>query len=170
MISTRLYPALALGLAGILAACAAFQDVEPLQVRLVDMEPMPSTLFEQRYRLHLRIANPNDTEVSLDGLTFNLELNGRDFAEGMTNQAVTVPRLGEARLAVPASTTLLDLVEQMRRLGQRTQLDYRISGTAYLKGLARRSMPYEQAGSLSLSGGMDAPPGPETRLQRLQRR
>ena len=34
--------------------------------------------------------------VGLDSLTFDLDLSGRHIAEGFANQAVIVPRLGEA--------------------------------------------------------------------------
>ncbi len=72
------------------------------------------------------------------------------FARGVSNQAVTVPRLGEARLQVVASTTLIDVVQQMLILGQRSDLSYRIEGVVYLRGAARRKLPYETAGRLRL--------------------
>jgi OOP family OmpA-OmpF porin len=40
--------------------------------------------------------------VGLDRLTFDLDLSGRHIAEGFTNLAVIVPRLGEARVSVDA--------------------------------------------------------------------
>ena len=79
-----------------------------------------------------------------------LELNDRPFARGLSNQAVTVPRLGEARLRVVASTTLIDLVQQVLILGARSDLSYRIEGVVYLRGAARRKLPYETSGRMRL--------------------
>ncbi|HIP77210.1 MAG TPA: hypothetical protein EYH07_01915, partial [Kiloniellaceae bacterium] len=82
--------------------------------------------------------------------TFDLDVNGADFASGFSNQAVTVPRLGEAVLSVTASTTLVDLVQQMVLLAERGDLTYRVHGVAYLDNLARRRAPYESIGTFRL--------------------
>lgn len=134
----------------VLAACAQIGEMRSPQVHVVDIRLLQSGLLEQRFRVELRIGNPNDFDLPLDGLTFELDLNGRRFAEGFTNQAVTVPRLGEARVSVDASTTLIDMMAQALILGERAELSYRIEGVVYLRGLARRQVPYERGGRLRL--------------------
>lgn len=132
-----------------LAACGTGEPVAP-EVHMVDLRLLESSVFEQRFRVDLRIGNPNDFDLPLDGLTFDLEVNGEDFARGFSNERVTVPRLGEERISVVASTTLIDLVRQMQLLAERGDLTYRLSGTAYLNSLARRSAPYETEGTFRL--------------------
>jgi LEA14-like dessication related protein len=141
-----------MGLAALLAlaACTRLGEVEPPQVHLADIRLLPGGLLEQRFQVDLRFGNPNDFDLALDGLTFELELNDMPFARGLSDQAVTVPRLGEARLRVVASTTLIDLVQQMLVLGERSDLSYRIAGVVYLRGAATRKLPYETAGRLRL--------------------
>jgi LEA14-like dessication related protein len=134
-----------------LAACSGAEPVAP-EVRVVDLRLLESSVFEQRFEIDLRIGNPNDFDLPLDGLTFDLEVNGEDFARGFSNERVTVPRLGEERLSVVASTTLLELVRQMQLLAERGDLSYRISGLAYFDSLVRRSAPYESEGTFSLIG------------------
>ena len=146
-----------MGLAALLAlgACTRLGGAEPLQVHLADIRLLPGGLFEQRFQVDLRFGNPNDFDLALDGLTFELELNDVPFARGLSNEAVTVPRLGEARLRVVASTTLIDLVQQVLILGQRDALSYRIEGVVYLRGAGARKLPYETSGRLQL---LPAPP------------
>ncbi len=141
-----------MGLAALfaLAACAQIGEMRSPQVHVVDIRLLQSSLLEQRFRVDLRIGNPNDFDLPLDGLTFELDLNGRHFAEGFTNQTVTVPRLGEARISVDASTTLIDMIEQALILGQRAELSYRIEGVVYLRGLSRRQVPYQRGGRMRL--------------------
>jgi LEA14-like dessication related protein len=141
-----------MGLAALLAlaACAQIGEMRSPQVHVVDIRLLQGGLLEQRFRVDLRIGNPNDFDLPLDGLTFELDLNGRHFAEGFTNQTVTVPRLGEARISVDASTTLIDMIEQALILGERSELSYRIEGVVYLRGMARRQMPYERGGRMRL--------------------
>ncbi len=133
-----------------LAACAQIGEMRSPQVHVVDIRLLQSGLLEQRFRVELRIGNPNDFDLPLDGLTFELDLNGRRFAEGFTDQAVTVPRLGEARVSLAASTTLFDMMAQALILGERSELSYRIAGVVYLRGLARRQVPYQRGGRLRL--------------------
>lgn len=140
-----------------LTACGSADPLPP-EVRVVDLRLLESGVFEQRFEIDLRIGNPNDFDLPLDGLTFDLEVNGEDFARGFSNDRVTVPRLGEERLSVQASTTLLELVRQMQLLAQRGDVSYRLSGTAYLDNLVRRSAPYESEGTFRLLGRRE-PPG-----------
>ena len=139
-----------------LAACSLGEPVPP-QVRMVDLRLLESGVFEQRFQIDLRIGNPNDFDLPLDGLTFDLEVNGADFARGFSNERVTVPRLGEETVSVVATTTLLDLVQQMQLLARRGDLSYRLQGTAYLNSFTQRTAPYESEGTFRLLGPREAP-------------
>lgn len=133
-----------------LAACASLDEAVPPEVSLSNVRLVGGGLLDQELLVDLRIRNPNNFELPLDGLSFKLELNGQPFADGFTNEAVTVPRLGEAKLPVTASINLIDLVQQMLALGRRGDLTYRIDGLAYLRGLTERTVPYEKSGRLRL--------------------
>ena len=133
----------------LLAACGTANPIPPL-VRVVDLRLLESGVFEQRFEIDLRIGNPNDFALPLDGLTFDLEVNGEAFVRGFSDQRVTIPRLGEGRVSVAASTTLLDVVRQMMLLAERGDLSYRLRGLAYLNSLQRHSVPYESEGSFRL--------------------
>jgi len=133
-----------------LAGCASLDDAEPPEVGLADLRMLDSGLFEQRLEVTLRLANPNDFDLDLDGLSFVLDVNGSRLVSGRTGESFTVPRLGEARVPVQASTTLLELAQQMLLMADRSQLDYRLSGIAYIDSFRRRSVPFEKTGSLKL--------------------
>jgi LEA14-like dessication related protein len=133
----------------LLAACGTADPIPPL-VRVVDLRLLESSVFEQRFEIDLWIGNPNDFALPLDGLTFDLEVNGEAFARGFSNQRVTIPRLSEGRISVAASTTLIDLVRQMLLLAEHGDLAYRLHGLAYMNSLQRHSVPYESEGSFHL--------------------
>jgi len=134
----------------LLAACGVTGDPVPPQVRLADLRLLDAGLFEQRFELDLRVGNPNDFALPLDGLTFDLEVNGEAFARGFSDRRVTIPRLGVGLVSVTASTTLIDMVRQMMLLAQRGDLSYRLTGLAYLDSLTRRTVPYESEGTFRL--------------------
>lgn len=140
----------ALGAALVLAACAGIEKPLPPKVRLADVQLLESTVFEQKMRVDLRVANPNNYDLPLEGLTFELEVNGNLLADGFSNEAVTIPRLGEATVPVQASTSLLGLMRQFMTLGQSDHLSYRLKGRAYFTGLLRQGVPFETTGRLEL--------------------
>ena len=146
----KLMTAMTLGITLMLGACAAIESTEPPKVRLVDVKLLESGVFEQQMLVDLRIINPNNVDLPLDGLAFELEVNDNVLAEGYSNEAVTVPRLGEARIPVRASTSLLGLVQQFVTLSQSDHLSYRLKGRAYVQGLFSRGVPFDQGGRLDL--------------------
>jgi len=136
------------GVGASLAACANLR-LDPLDVRLVDLAPMDGGgLFEQRLALTLALSNPNPSDVSLTGLRVVLDVNGETLARGQTGDGLVVPRLGEARIVVPASVSMLDLLPGFIAMTRRDGLDYRLSGTAFVAGLGGGALPFTREGKL----------------------
>jgi len=131
-----------------IGGCAIHENPIPPEVRMVDLRPAGGGLLEQVFQIDLRVANPNDFDLDIDGVRADLEVNGQRFASGLSNQAVTVPRLGSAILSVEASTGVIDLARQLFGLAETGNLEYRLTGTAYLGGFGQSSVPFEQTGSL----------------------
>jgi LEA14-like dessication related protein len=157
----RILSLIGVGLVFVLAACAPIDKAEPPQISLADFRLLPGGLFEQKFELDLRVTNPNNFDLPLEGLTFKLALNDKPFAQGVSDADVTIPRLGEARVPVIASTTVLDIMQQVLSLGQKADLTYRLEGLAYIRGLTSRTVPYERSGKLQLL------PSPSDAEQRL---
>jgi len=141
------------------AGCAALGEAEPPHVGVSDIRLLGGGLLEQRMELTLRIGNPNNFDLPLDGLAFDLDVNERPFARGATNEATVVPRLGEVTIPVQATTSLLNMMGQVLSLGAREDLSYRLVGRAYLRGPGGRALPFEQSGRLRL---LPAPAGEHT--------
>lgn len=144
---------LALVSPALLAACAHYRGevVEP-DVSLVNLVPIEMSAFEARFRVDLRIANPNDFELALDGLSFDFELNGQPFARGLSDARVTVPRLGDAVVSATATTTLVDLLRQLARVTESPDpppFDYRLSGRLFVERPVSRAFPFDRSGQLA---------------------
>jgi hypothetical protein len=147
--------ALALALAACTLAgggCASLGiGAEPIEVNLVGLTPLPSTAFEHRLRVDLRLRNPNPRAYRIDGVRFRLYVNGQRLASGMADVEAELPRLGDVVVPVTATTTLLDLVNQIVVLGARSEtaqkeLDYEITGRIFLAG-AWGGIDFERHGS-----------------------
>ena len=97
----------------LLSACASMPSHDPLQVNVAGVESIPGEGMELRLLVKLRVQNPNDTPIEFDGVSLNLDVMGRDFASGVSDQAGTVPRFGEAVVAVPVTVSLMRMARQV---------------------------------------------------------
>jgi LEA14-like dessication related protein len=96
----RLHLAWLLLAAFMLAGCASMPSQDPLQVTVAGIEPLQGEGMEVRLLVKLRVQNPNDSPVEFNGASLNLDVMGRRFASGVSDQAGTVPRFGETIVAV----------------------------------------------------------------------
>jgi LEA14-like dessication related protein len=60
----------------------------------------------------LRVQNPNDAPIDFDGVALDLDLNGRAFASGVSDQRGTVPRFGETIVSVPVTVSAFSVARQ----------------------------------------------------------
>jgi len=97
----------------LLSACASMPSHDPLQVSVAGIEALPGEGMELRLLVKLRVQNPNDTPIEFNGVSLNLDVMGRDFASGVSDQAGTVPRFGEAVIAVPVTVSLMRMARQV---------------------------------------------------------
>lgn len=97
----------------VLSACASMPSHDPLQVSVAGIESIPGEGMELRLLVKLRVQNPNDTPIEFNGVSLNLDVMGRDFASGVSDQAGTVPRFGEAVVAVPVTVSLMRMARQV---------------------------------------------------------
>ncbi len=141
----------------VLAACAALwrcahapSEVEPLRVTLAGVALEDFNFFEQRYRITLRLQNPNGFGIAITGVEYNVELNEREFARGVSATRVNVPAFGTALMEVHAVSTLADWLRQAQAGagGEEASLGYRVRGKLSLRDPAV-TVPFEYAGKVN---------------------
>jgi LEA14-like dessication related protein len=147
---------LAMVLAGVALAasgCALFAPpFERPTLSVVGVEIEEAQLMEQRFRVRIRVQNPNDRALPVRGLSFTIELAGEDFGSGASANAFSVPPLGEAEFDTLVTTNLATtLFKVLPRLKDGAQpLDYRLVGKVTTDLAFLRSIPFDQRGSLPL--------------------
>lgn len=136
----------------LLNGCSALRHrPEPPLVGLAGIQLQDMTLFEQRYRLQLRLQNPNDIDLPVSGMSCTLYVNEREFAQGVSATAVTVPRFGEAVLAVDVVSDFRRVFDQLRESARVSgePVSYRLSGKLALEGYAF-PLPFDYRGEFDL--------------------
>jgi LEA14-like dessication related protein len=69
----------------LLAGCAhLLGTADNPRVNIASLTPKDMKLFEQVFFMELRVMNPGDKELIINGLAFNLEVNGQTFARGVS--------------------------------------------------------------------------------------
>ncbi len=104
-----------------------------LDVTLVDIQPGEIHVIEQTYDLTLRIQNPHNFDIDSNGMRFTLESNGKEFARGVSNQLVPIPRLGDAVVKVRAISDVSRVAAQIGdwRSVAANGFSYRIYGRVF---------------------------------------
>jgi LEA14-like dessication related protein len=149
---TRCAPALSAA-ALLLAGCALTPKFIPPRLSVVDVQLESSDLWEQRLRVRMRVHNPNDRRLPVQGLEYTLEVDGQQFASGVSAASFVVPAMGEAEFDMKVTTNLAGtLIKLLGRgsdgLGQ--SVAYRLTGKVALSEGLRRSIPFEELGTFRL--------------------
>jgi LEA14-like dessication related protein len=134
-------------LAVLLVGCAA--RLQKPEISLAGVNLVGLGLVEQRLLLRLRVVNPNDVELPIKALDFELELNGRPFAKGASGSALVVAQHSEGLLEVDVRSRLGDVLRELREARSGGQLAYRIHGRVELAGTG--TVPFERSGQLPLA-------------------
>jgi LEA14-like dessication related protein len=134
------------------AGCATITSLEAPEIQLTSLQllaPEPGSL-EQRFAVGLRVINPNNRSMAVDGMDFELDLNDKRLARGVTNRAFELPRLGETETTVVVTTSVLDLLRQAVDYAGRPDapLNYRLRGRVHLGSGFVRSVPFDHRGLL----------------------
>ncbi|NLW82362.1 MAG: LEA type 2 family protein [Desulfovibrionales bacterium] len=140
----------------VLSGCAHLgRPVEPPTVRLVNIMPAGSSLFEQRLRLTLRVTNPNEFALSWSGCKVNTRFNDMDLLPAVSKENGSVEGLGEAEIKVEATVSTFDVLRQIISLkGGQGKLAYDMDGVLFLSGLRAGQMPFTSKGTLWDSGAV----------------
>ncbi|MHB2137521.1 LEA/WHy family protein [Pseudomonas monsensis] len=115
-----------------LGGCASwFSDdsVDPA-VHLVNVEVVRAKLLEQKFILHFRIDNRNDSDLTVRGLEYRIHLDDLLLAEGEHEHWFTVGPKRSAYFKVPIRTNLWPQVKEVVKMLKNSNqpIPYRLQG------------------------------------------
>jgi LEA14-like dessication related protein len=130
-----------------LSGCSLFvPKLERPTLSVVSVQMLKSDLWHQELKVRMRVQNPNDRALPVKGLTYQLEVDGEEFAHGMSGDSFVVPALGEAEFDMSVSANMASMLVKL--FGQSgSQVDYRLSGKIALSAGLLRSIPFNNHGT-----------------------
>ena len=141
--------------ASFLAACSGIPfNAKAPKVSVAEVSLKSLGWFEQVFDVGLRVKNPNDFDITIEGLDFELEVNGRAFATGLARTHTHVPAFASALVHVETMTQSKNLLQQMKTLPEALKhgVPYRIHGRIKIDQ-AHDWIPFDHSG---LYGADDA--------------
>jgi LEA14-like dessication related protein len=137
----------------LLAGCAhLLGTADKPRVNIVSLAPKDIKLFEQIFVMELRVMNPGDKELVINGLAFDLEVNGQPFAKGVSNECFTVGPFATRVVQVEAITTLASLLSQIvqAQKGEFSGFTHHLKGYFHSGSSAFR-IPFDEEGEFKPS-------------------
>lgn len=122
-----------------------------LEVIKVDIEG--SQFLQQRFRVRIRVDNPNDRALPVRAISFTMQVAGEDFGYGATAAPFTVPANGQGEFEAIVTTDLATaLIKIMPRIKDRSQpIEYRLAGKVETDLAFLSSVPFDQRGTFTLN-------------------
>lgn len=137
---------------GLMSACSTLpRDFEIPKISIAGITPKDVAIFEQRFEVQLRIQNPNNFDLGLNGIRFDIDLNDKEFGNGMSPAKVIVPRLGSEVVAGEVITGLGSFLRQVQGMNASApKLRYHLKGTAFAESPSDFTIPFDESGEVDL--------------------
>jgi len=141
-----------------LSGCAGLHGpVQEPEITLADMQLVEIKPFEAVVQISLRVMNPNDFALPIDGVRCDLKIDGKHFATGVGNEHTEIPAYGMGLVPVTVYASTLKMFSSALAMlqgmdssqGAIKPIRYELSGTIRLAGFGK-SVPFHSKGEFTL--------------------
>lgn len=132
-----------------MCGCAGLlRSVEPPQITLSDLRIQEIRHFETLLEVDLRVVNPNDFPLIIQGVACDLELNGQHFGAGVGKEGATIPAFDTGIVSIVVYSSMIDLFRGFLRMPEREELAYSVKGSVRVatEGGGTVKVPFESEG------------------------
>lgn len=137
-----------------LAGCATLQsDFDPPTVTVSSLRALPSEGLAPRFEIGLHIVNPNRTPLELQGIAYNLMLDGHKILTGVASDLPIIDGYSEGDVTLKATASLIESIGFFKDLATQSPgaITYQLDAKLDLGGL-RPAMRVKEKGKIDLTG------------------
>lgn len=134
--------------------CAGLgKPLEPPRIALANIQPQELKGFETVFEIHIRVFNTNDIALEVKGIDCDLEINGENFATGISKTNVKIPAYGTEIVPVVLYSSVIHMFKGIYGLQRAEELSYRLEGKLRLAGggYGPSTLPFQTEGKVSLN-------------------
>ena len=131
----------------VLDGCAS--TVVPPTVTVLQGRLVGAGLLDQQLQIMLCISNPNDREIALSHVGFQIQLEDDVLARGRSETPLLLPPHGSIPVPFAVDTTLRNLGSPLEAIVTRGAVDYVVSGSVVLRDFSLIGIPYSIRGHVT---------------------
>lgn len=137
----------------LMAGCASLTpQIDPPKVSLVSFNSLPGHSGTPRFEITLRVVNPNKQTLDIAGISYSVELLGKELITGVAKDVAPIEGYSEGTVTLEAGLQLLELLRLMASLGSSGSepLDYKFSAKIDFNGFVP-TQRIEESGEITLN-------------------
>lgn len=127
-------------------------EVDLPKISLESFRPLPSESAVPRFEIKLRIVNPNRQSFDIAGISYGVEIQGKELISGVTNEVPVLAAYFEEVVTLDAGLQGFQLVRLLAGAGKVAgdSLDYRFTAKVDFNGFVPTQW-VEETGSFTLN-------------------
>ena len=135
----------------LLPGCSALvPKLEAPKFDVVGLKILGGDQKHQQLQVRFQVTNPNDRQIAVKSIDYQVALAGTDFAQGTSPEAFTVPALGQADFDLDMNADFGALLRVLAAHLDEPSLPYEVSGHVHLAEGLLRELPFKGRGQLAL--------------------
>jgi LEA14-like dessication related protein len=126
-------------------------DFDEPEVELLALEPVPAQGMEARFRVRLRIVNPNSVPLEIEGMAYDVYLRDSKVLSGVSNQTLSVGAYSEGVAELEVAAGMFGSMALLRDLmnNPSDSIPYRLNAKLSRKGFGN-TLRVSREGDISL--------------------
>lgn len=147
----NLLPLIAAFLVLFLSACSTINAVPP-EVNLMRLDVQDVTLSHVNLLADLRVFNPNDKAVTIQGVDYTLHLEGIRVFSGRSSLSQTIPPQEYGYLTLRLASAYWDIIQLLNKLPNTSDIAFSMAGTIRVGGsrIFAQSYSFAKEGTIPL--------------------
>ncbi|UYL09530.1 LEA type 2 family protein [Bdellovibrio sp. SKB1291214] len=135
----------------LVTGCSYFQnryaqkpEIDLAKIYFQDTTPLSTTMV-----FVLSVKNPNKIDFNVDEMTYEIQLDGKEFAKARNDKKTKIPAGETAMLEVPLPVNFLKAMDGIAKVISGQDVGYEINGNAKVSGF---SVPFNEKGQFNMNG------------------
>ena len=145
----RLFVTLMISVLALTGCAGLAPEMDPPKVTVESVESLPSTGGGPRFKINLRVTNPNKPTLDIAGISYSIKVLDRELISGVTNDVPVIEGYSEETVTLEAGINLFQFVRLLAGLGKSTTdaLDYQFSAKIDFNGFIPTQRVEETGGT-----------------------
>lgn len=111
-------------------------EMDPPRVTVESVDSLPSSTGGPRFKINLRVSNPNKQTLDIAGISYSIAILDRELVSGVTNDVPVIEGYSEEVVTLEAGINMFQFLRLLAGLGKNSSqsLEYRFSAKIDFNG------------------------------------